>query len=372
MMKKRIRCMYHFCIGLFYRSRAALRKFFIMRKILRRTRKHKALTILEIQDAISSTFRNAIDLLSLGVEDFIVAEHDSRRYLTAVRNVYSGLVLMFKAHLMDLTKADDCRAVFPNGISCGLNQKTADISEILVRFKQLGIGLNCQRFGIIRKYRNDIEHLFDRNTAKGAVAREYVVDMILMAKVFMSDYMQLDPLDELPQEVWAAFLREERVVEDERRRVEAALDAHDWVSDRARRLFGTYSCEKCGSMMWIPDDDGRKGDSALDCSFKCRGCGDVKSYENIMFSLTDNLFVGTGFGWCDVMDDCSAFSGLGECPECSAVSFDCEDGVCFVCGHRENPPECNLCGEKISPDEMLCWNEHHLCCHCQNLMDKDD
>lgn len=370
-MIKRLRYWLHLCIGSFYRIRARLRKFLMARKILRRTRNRKVLTISEITDAISSTFRNAIDLLSLGIEDFEAANRDVRRYATAVRNVYSGLLLIFKSHLMELTKADDCRAVFPEGISRGLSQKSADVSKILEEFDVRGIAIDRKLFKRIREYRNDIEHLFDRNKTKGVVVRDYVVNMMLMAKTFMSDYMGFDPLEEVPHGVWVAFLREKRIVEDERRRVVDALDGCKWVSDRARDLFETYVCEKCGGTMWAPDD-AKKGDMALSCVFKCRVCGNVKSYEDIMTSLTDDIFESVSVGWRDVTDGVSEFAGFGECPECSSIAFDCEDGVCFVCGHWEPSLECNLCGESVAPDEMPCWNRRHLCCHCEHLMDKDD
>lgn len=370
-MIKHFRYLFHLYIGSFYRIRAHLRKFLMARKILRQTRSQKTLTIFEIADVIASTFRNAIDLLSLGVEDFKVASRDARRYATAVRNVYSGLLLIFKSHLMELTKADDCRAVFPDGISQGLSQKSANVSKILEEFDARGIVIDRKLFKRIRRYRNDIEHLFDSDKTKGVVVREYVVDMMLMAKTFMSDYMGLDPLEEVPHEVWITFLEEERIVEDERRRVIDALDGCRWVSPRARDLFETYVCEKCGGTMWSPDD-ATNGDAALSRVFKCRGCGSMRSYEDMMSALTDDIFKRTSVWWREGADGVPEFVGFGECPECSAVAFDCVDGVCFVCGHRESSLECNFCGERVTPDEMTCWNRRHLCCHCEYLMDKDD
>ena len=55
-----------------------------------------------ISDPIAKRlFQNAVDSVELGLEDFRLAKSDPRRYVTATRNVFSGMLLMFKSWLAE-------------------------------------------------------------------------------------------------------------------------------------------------------------------------------------------------------------------------------------------------------------------------------
>ena len=44
-----------------------------------------------------SLFKNAIDAIQIGVEDYLMG--DDRRYLSSVRNICAGVLLLYRAHL---------------------------------------------------------------------------------------------------------------------------------------------------------------------------------------------------------------------------------------------------------------------------------
>ena len=46
-------------------------------------------------------FRNAIGSVELGLEDFRLAKSDPRRYVSATRNVFAGMLLLFKSWLAE-------------------------------------------------------------------------------------------------------------------------------------------------------------------------------------------------------------------------------------------------------------------------------
>jgi len=46
-------------------------------------------------------FQNAIDSIELGLEDFGLAKKDARRYVSATRNVFAGMLLLFKSWLAE-------------------------------------------------------------------------------------------------------------------------------------------------------------------------------------------------------------------------------------------------------------------------------
>ena len=52
-------------------------------------------------------FQNAINAIELGVADYTLSSEDPRRLHSAVRNLFAGILLLFKSKLADLSKNDD-------------------------------------------------------------------------------------------------------------------------------------------------------------------------------------------------------------------------------------------------------------------------
>jgi len=52
---------------------------------------------------MNSILKNAIISIQLGIEDFLKTEKDPRRALSAMRNLYAGVLLLFKEKLARLS-----------------------------------------------------------------------------------------------------------------------------------------------------------------------------------------------------------------------------------------------------------------------------
>ena len=50
---------------------------------------------------------NAIAAIELGVEDYKLSEKDPRRIQSAVRNIFAGILLLFKSKLAELSRDND-------------------------------------------------------------------------------------------------------------------------------------------------------------------------------------------------------------------------------------------------------------------------
>jgi hypothetical protein len=111
--------------------------------------------------------RNAIDSIQIGVEDYV--SEDPRRYLSAVRNVTAGILLLYKEKLRQLSPPHDPeifikKHVIPKVsdegtvVIVGKGKPTVDIVQIRERFEQLGVSVNWKQFESIKQLRNDIEH----------------------------------------------------------------------------------------------------------------------------------------------------------------------------------------------------------------------
>ena len=112
---------------------------------------------------------NAIQAIQLGVEDYCADTH--ARLLSAVRNIHSGILLLYKELLRRLSPADTNEVLVKakivpkreaNGkISfIGKGKKTADVQQIRERFAELGIATDWTRFDRISETRNDVEHYY--------------------------------------------------------------------------------------------------------------------------------------------------------------------------------------------------------------------
>ena len=55
----------------------------------------------------SKILDNSIGAIDLGIEDFKLSEKDPRRLQSAVRNLFAGILLLFKSKLAELSKEDD-------------------------------------------------------------------------------------------------------------------------------------------------------------------------------------------------------------------------------------------------------------------------
>ena len=99
-----------------------------------------------------SILQNAIDSIELGVEDYKI--NQPKRLLSAVRNFYAGILLLFKHKLASMSHNDDeallKQRILPveeNGkiVWKGDGKKTVDFQQIQERFESLGIKVDWKR-----------------------------------------------------------------------------------------------------------------------------------------------------------------------------------------------------------------------------------
>lgn len=114
-----------------------------------------------------SILNNTIDSIALGLEDFEL--EDRKRLISCTRNLFAGILLLFKYKLSILSpngsdevliKQRILPQVDPNGQLSwfGQGKKTVDVQQIKERFESLGIKTHWDRIKKINDFRNDIEH----------------------------------------------------------------------------------------------------------------------------------------------------------------------------------------------------------------------
>jgi len=134
-----------------------------------------------------SILKNAIDSIAVGLEDY--SSSDKRRIISCTRNVYAGILLLFKHKLSLLSPANSDEALIKQVVLPIINEedrvewkgqgpKTVDLHSIEERFKSLKIDVDWNRLKKINNFRNNIEHYFsnlEQDDIRSLLSNSFVI-----------------------------------------------------------------------------------------------------------------------------------------------------------------------------------------------------
>lgn len=317
-----------------------------------------------------SILRNAIDSIELGVEDY--KTNEPKRLLSAVRNFYAGILLLFKHKLALLSQNDDeallKEQVLPVGengriIWKGKGKKTVKFQQIQERFESLGIKVDWKRLEKAQDYRNNIEHYYDKNQTMPEVVRQYISDCFIIIRDFILDNLDTDPKGLFDSDVWRTLVEEQRVYEAEKKACCDALEQLKWPSVTTLRIVENCTCVDCSSGLIQPLDTSIK--DASESSFQCRVCDEQWKFEELLPLACEK----------EAKDDHRTLKDGGDptfayCPNCSEDYYNTVENICVNCGAK-GPYRCSICGALI-PLEELSVDDGNTCGYCHHRISKDD
>lgn len=316
-----------------------------------------------------SILQNAIDSIILGMEDF--KSPDPRRLVSATRNIFAGILLLFKHKLSSMSPAgsDDAllkEQVFPTTTTSGdilwkgRGRKTVDVQRIRERFEGLGISVDWKRLDEINDYRNNIEHFYS------ALSKKTVADIIaksfLIIRDFLVTHLALDPRTTLGEDAWQTMVSVNDVYQREKDECTSGIAKEDWQSDTLLNALTNFKCDGCGSDLIALTSAGSDREST---EFQCRACGHKWGFDDIVEKAIDEFC-----GWQNHM----AIKDGGEvatiqCPRCFKETYILEEKRCASC-LEELEHICQRCGSEIPPEELFLDNGY--CGWCEHMMNKDD
>jgi hypothetical protein len=314
-----------------------------------------------------SILKNAIDSIAIGLEDF--SSPDERRVISCARNIFAGILLLFKYKLSLLSTPDSDEALIKQRVSPviddnenivwkGQGKKTVDVQSIKQRFESLLIEVDWKRIKKINDFRNDIEHYYS-NLSHDSI-RSLISDSFIIISDFIHSHIDADPKDLLGAEAWSVMIEVSEVYEKEKIECESALEKLEYFGIDILNAFQDFSCEECGSGLIAPTLS--EGD-AVESNFICKSCDNNLPYESIINSAL--------FKYYEYEVYLSHTDGndipIIECPECDGIYL-YEEGVCSLCGHTAEHT-CQRCGMTISPEEL---SSEPYCGWCFHMMSKDD
>jgi hypothetical protein len=165
---------------------------------------------------------NAVVSIQLGLEDF--ASDDERRIISAARNLYSGVLLLAKEVLRQLSppgsndiliriKKRAVKQADGSVMLVGDGNKTIDRFEIEETFKQLKLAVDLSNLKRLAEIRNDIEHMHPQHAP--ALIQEAIADAMPIIRDIIVKELHHEPAALLEQAAWDTLLDQAKVFKAE-------------------------------------------------------------------------------------------------------------------------------------------------------------
>jgi hypothetical protein len=310
-------------------------------------------------------YRNALDAIQVGVEDF--NEGSPPRLASAVRNLTAGILLLCKEKLRRLSPDDEVliwKQIAPSlnevgsVVFTGAGRTTVDVSEIIVRFNSCKIEFDAELLQRITKVRNAVEHHYvaDADQIRGAFA-----DGLLFLSKFMPGHLGVDPQDAIDEDAWSSLIEQKEVEDRLRAECRASYTGLNWP-EVMKEVLESEGCPECSSSLIRQVNPENK--DPFSATWSCRACGHSQPNAEWMGQVLPANFGGASFlaakdGGSDPLD---------TCPECGETTYVYSEKICFACGFElGDPGECLVCGVPLGLEDY----DENLCSYHRYVADRE-
>lgn len=314
--------------------------------------------------------KNAVESIQIGVEDFL--EEDPRRVLSAIRNLYAGILLLFKCKLQELSPEGSKEALLKTKVVPvidpatgkatwvgGKDKKTVDVKDIEERLISLGVtGVEWGRLHALQRIRNDIEHYHSQLPAERM--KEAVANALHLIVQFCEPHLGEEPAEILGPSCWGLMLEVTTIYDQELASCRQNLSSVIWPFEEVADAVEAMRCPSCESAL-VKTVEPTAEREAIE--FICSHCRQVSSYSAVVGPAISEHF--------DVWNHISVMDG-GElvttvCPECDQDAFLVGRGQCAACFAEQEYLQCVVCDEALSLDEQ---HLKGMCGYCRYKYEK--
>lgn len=319
---------------------------------------------------MNKLLQNSIESIQIGIEDYF--SNDPKRILSCVRNLFSGILLLFKAKLLDICPLDsdevlikkDIVPVLENGkiIFKGKGETTIDVKEIQERFKSLNIKTDWNIIKKIQKERNNIEHYCVSSSIDSL--KSLIVSTFTIVNDFIRNELSLKPNVLLGDDTWKKLIQIREVYLEEKMECDEKINSMFTLEENQIQVIKNMYCENCGSELLIPKAVSNNINSAI---LECTVCKETFKVMDIFEKVVENIFDPDSFENAKM-----GFSNIEECPQCGKNTFDERENKCYFCDFEKDYTKCKRCGAELSLEEQDCDG---FCSYCydqfQKIMEDD-
>lgn len=308
----------------------------------------------------SPIYRNAINAIQVGVEDF--NEGSPPRLASAIRNLTAGILLLCKEKLRRLSPVDEIliwKHLTPSLDTSGevvfasKGKTTVDVQDIMLRFKSCGLELDSALLQKIADVRNRVEHHYveDANQIRGAFA-----DGLMFLSKFMPQHLGVDPQQEIDEEAWQSLVAEKEIEDLLRAECRASYAQMDWPP-LLQEIIEREGCPECSSHLIRQTDPANT--NAFAAKWSCRACG---------YSLDNQEWVGRVLPAYFATESFIAAKDGGDdpvdtCPECEEEAYLHAEAMCLACGFELEANKCLVCATPLGLDdygETICGYHRYV------------
>ena len=315
---------------------------------------------------MSKIHENAISSIRLGTEDYF--SEDLARTVSAIRNLYAGLLLLFKEQLRRLSPKDSNEVLVKKNIQpktlrgqlhfVGEGRATVSVVDIRERFSNLGISVDWSAFERVRSERNNLEHYY--TTTSPEAIRRIIVDLFLLMQNFIKNVLEEEPPSYVGTETWSKLIGIKAIHDKERAECDEQLSTIENKS--IREMILNLSCDECGSDLLhsasVCLDE-------IDIELTCNSCSHTFGYKEAAEKYVTKKYEYQNY---------RAMKETGEretycCPSCGQASYSASKDRCLICGYRREYEHCWRCGETLSIEEQVLEG---LCSGCSSEWERTE
>ncbi len=327
--------------------------------------------LTKIGEVMNTILKNAVSSIQIGVEDFKKAEKNksSDRVISAVRNIYAGILLLFKEKLQRLSPSYDKELLIKsknkyvkdtngNVIVKSYGNKTVNFFDIKERFESLNIDVNWDVMEKIQKIRNDLEHYFTSSTEENIL--QILSNTFIILDDFIVRHLEEYPGDLLGNITWDYIINKKEIyikLKNEWEKQSNSLNFSNRVI--AENIEYAY-CPDCGFDIFFVDDSEKKQENP---KLICKACGNEFGYEKYKYTIIKHF---------SSEDNEDYEKDLYDCPCCGERAYHYEENICLSCDSEDN--NCCKCGKKMEKTVMD-GNMDQECSDCMDFdraLEKDD
>jgi hypothetical protein len=307
---------------------------------------------------VDTLLNNAVQSIQIGIED--LGSLDPRRALSAVRNVYAGIVLLLKEELRRRSPHGSNDALIRANIRfeqqsdgplrvVGRGRKTVDLAQIRERLTSIGTPLTVEQskrlWADLDKFsalRNDIEHY--RIDARKEEVNAVIAIATALIRPIVADLLKEDPQTLLGDDCWTTMLKTAEVYAEQKAVCERTLAGVRWNTAGLSAAIPFLRCGHCESDLISQNyPDNVWQESVI---FHCAACGAEDSVDDAEWLMTAVLEAKGIDPYYDPSDPDGA--PTATCPECDHDSVVVEEASCTLCGWEHSGECCAVCGGPVS------------------------
>ncbi|WP_418935110.1 hypothetical protein [Haemophilus sp.] len=289
---------------------------------------------------------NSQSSIQLGIEDYRLAKDNPMRNISAIRNIFAGLLLLYKYKLIKESPTDKpfyyitklSNDIYKSDFGKKTPKQTIDVIGIKTVFRSLNINIDESLLNNVNEARNNLEHFYNSSNVD---ISSLVNKSFSLITAFYSEYIfpetRIDLKDFLGEENHKTLLENKEAYEKRKQDCIQSFNNLDFPSIELEDAFyENMSCPYCKSDL-IKHDTGDYKNTVL----KCCHCshGNNLSIEGVL---------GLSQHPKDILIECS------DCPECGAFTYILDN-------------YCMECGDFIDPERDYDWEAY-----IEHLMSKND